>query len=141
MLNMAGMENVWICAKNLQLIRADRVVSLLVPFAVGYDAASPDDPSHDMAIYVEVVGGSGGDCVTRVKLADCADSSAAELLADLACVLGSVGRGDEAGHIGCTFVFADKDAAGRLRWVTASHLPASWPQTRIGVFPLFWTPD
>src|ERR1022692_2273580 len=28
-----GLQNVWVCAQDLQLIRADRIISLLVPIA------------------------------------------------------------------------------------------------------------
>ena len=38
-----GLPNVRVCGQDLQLIRADRIISLPVPFAAGYGAAAPDD--------------------------------------------------------------------------------------------------
>jgi len=97
---VAGLQNTWICALDLRLIRADRIVSLLVPVASGYGPASPGDLSSNAvkAIYAEIDGGTEGDVLTRVKLA-------------------------------CAFVFAEQDPAGHVRWVTAGQLPAAWPQS------------
>ena len=41
MLAVTGLQDVWVCAQDLQLVRADRIVSLLVPIATGYGAAAP----------------------------------------------------------------------------------------------------
>ncbi len=117
----------WICAQDLQLIRADRIISLLVPIATGYGAASPDDQALHTAVCAEIEGGTGGESLTRVKLADCGKTPAAELLAGLAAALGStaaVGPNE-----GCLFVFAEQDQAGSTRWATARQLPAAWPQS------------
>jgi hypothetical protein len=88
LLDVAGLQNVWLCAQDLQLIRADRIVSLMVPIATGYGAASPADQALHKAVCAEIEGGTGGETLTRVKLADCGKSPAAELLAGLASVLG-----------------------------------------------------
>jgi hypothetical protein len=39
---------------DLQLIRADRIISLLVPIAAGYGAASPDDQALHQAVRAEI---------------------------------------------------------------------------------------
>jgi hypothetical protein len=126
LLAVAGLQNVWLCAQDLQLIRADRIVSLLVPIATGgYGAASPADQALHKAVCAEIEGGTGGETLTRVKLADCGKSPAGELLAGLASVLGSAPAAGSDG--GCVFVFAEQDQAGFTRWATASQLPAAWP--------------
>src|SRR5258708_5765805 len=81
---VAGLQNVWVCAQGLQLIRADRIVSLLLPALTGHGAASPGDQHAGKTVCAEVDGGTEGDTVTRVKLADCGKSPAAEVLAGLA---------------------------------------------------------
>jgi hypothetical protein len=126
-LPVMDLRNIWICAKDLQLIRADRVVSLLVPMTSGYRAGSPDDLSLHRAIYAEIDGGTEGDTITRIKLADCGKSPAGELLAGLTRALGSA-RAREAVEDECLFVFAEQDAAGYCRWV-ADKLPDAWPQS------------
>jgi len=124
---MAGLENVWICALDLQLIRADRIISLLVPIAAGYGAASPDDQAPHQAVCAEIEGGTGSERLMRVKLADCGTSPAGQLRAGLAAAVGSaaMATADE----GCVFVFAEQDVAGVTRWATARQLPAAWPQS------------
>ena len=124
---MAGLENVWICALDLQLIRADRIISLLVPIAASYGAASPDDQALHQAVCAEIEGGTGSERLARVKLADCGTSPAGQLLADLAAALGSAAAA--APGEGCVFVFAEQDPAGVTRWATARQLPAAWPQS------------
>ena len=132
---MTGLQNVWLYAQDLQLIRADRIVSLPVPIATGYGAASPADQALQTAVCAEIEGGTGGETLTRVKLADCGKSPAGQLLADLASVLGSAPAADSDG--GCVFVFAEQDQAGSTRWGTASQLPAAWPQSsRAGSVPV-----
>src|ERR1035437_1420574 len=126
---VAGLRNVWICAQDLQLIRSDRLVSLLIPVGSGDGAASPGDLSLHTAIYAEIDGGTQGDTISRVKLAYCGKSLAVELLAGLAHALGAARDAEPVPHDGCVFVFAEKDAAGRSRWITASPLPAAWPPT------------
>jgi hypothetical protein len=126
---MADLRNVWICAQDLQLIRADRVVSLLIPVGPAYGAASPGDPNLHRAIYAEIDGGTEGDTISRVKLADCGKSPGGELLAGLARALGSARDAELTSVDGCLFVFAEQDAAGRLHWITVSQLPAAWPQS------------
>jgi hypothetical protein len=118
-----------VCAQDLQLIRADRIISLLVPIAAGYGAAPPGDQALQQAVCAEIDGGTRGDALTRVKLADCGRSPAGELLAGLAAVLGSVAAACPADGAGCVFVFAEHDPAGFSRWVAASQLPAAWPQS------------
>ena len=103
---MPGLQNVWVCAQDLQLIRADRIISLLAPIAAGYGAASPDDSSLQKAVCAEIEGGTGGDTLTRVKLADSGTSPAGELLAGLASALGSAAAAGPAADTGCVFVFA-----------------------------------
>ena len=71
MLAVAGLQNVWLCAQDLQLVRADRIISLLVPVAMGYGAASPGDHALQGAVCAEIEGEAGGQTATRVKLADC----------------------------------------------------------------------
>jgi hypothetical protein len=115
---------VWLCAADLQLIRADRVVSLLVPVGPGFGAVSPADVEFQGAVYAEVEGGTHGDVSTRVKLAECGKSPAAELLAGLAAELGSAAATE-----GRLFVLAERNAAGQVRWMSASTLPAAWPQS------------
>jgi hypothetical protein len=126
---MADLRNVWICTQDLQLIRADRIVSLLVPVGSGYGAASPGDLNLHRAIYAEVEGGTEGDTISRIKLADCGKSPGGELLAGLAHTLGSARDAERASRGGCVFVFAEQDAAERLQWIIASQLPAAWPQS------------
>ena len=126
---VADLRNIWICAQDLQLIRADRVVSLLVPVGSGYGAASPGDLDLHRAIYAEIDGGTEGDTISRVKLADCGKSAAGELLAGLARALGAAREAEPAPHDGCVFVFAEQDAAGRSQWITVGQLPAVWPQS------------
>jgi hypothetical protein len=46
------------------------------------------------AICAEIGGGTAGDAVSRVKLADCGKSPAGELLAGLALALGSAADAD-----------------------------------------------
>ena len=127
LLIVAGLANVWICALDLQLIRADRIISLLVPIAAGHGAASPDDQAPHQAVCAEIEGGTGSERPTQVKLADCGTSPAGQLLADLAVALGSAAAAtpDE----GCVFVFAEQDPAGVTRWATARQLPTAWPQS------------
>ncbi len=105
----------------------DRIISLLVPIAAGYGAASPDDQALHQAVYAEIEGGTGSERLTRVKLADCCTSPAGQLLAGLAAALGSAAAAtaDE----GCVFVFAEQDPAGVTLWAVARQLPAAWPQS------------
>ncbi len=124
---MAGSPNVWVCGQDLQLIRAGRIISLLVPMATGYGAASPDDHTLHRTVCAEVEGGTGGETLTRVKLADCGKTPAGELLAGLTSTLGSAAAADP--DDGCVFVFAEQDQAGFTRWATDSRLPAAWPQS------------
>jgi hypothetical protein len=58
---MAGLQNVWVCAQDLQLVRADRIISLLVPVATGYGAASPGDHALQRAVCAEIEGGASGE--------------------------------------------------------------------------------
>ena len=110
----------WICALDLQLIRADRIISLLIPIAAGYGAASPDDQALHQAVCAEIEGGAGSERLTRVKLADCGTPPAGQLLADLAAALGSAAA---ATHERCLFVFAQQDPAGVTRWATQGRFP------------------
>jgi hypothetical protein len=123
---------------DLQLIRADRIISLLVPVATGYGAASPDDHTLHRAVSAEIECATGGETLTRVRLADCGKSPAAELLAGLAAALGAAaatGPGE-----GCVYIFAEHDRDGFTRWVTASQFPAAWPQsTATGSAPVALT--
>jgi hypothetical protein len=121
LLDVAGLQNVWLCAQDLQLIRADRIVSLMVPIATGYGAASPADQALHKAVCAEIEGGTGGETLTRVKLADCGKSPAAELLAGLASVLGSAPAPGWDG--GCVFVFAEQDQDGFTRWAPPASSP------------------
>lgn len=120
---VAGPQDVWICAADLQLIRADRVISLLVPAGPGRGAAPPGDRDLHYAVYAEVRSGTHGDTSTRVKLADCGGSQAASLLAGLAVELTAAASAD-----GCSFVFAERNA-GNVHWASARHLPPGWPQS------------
>ena len=117
------------CAEDLQLIRADRIISLLIPIAAGYGAAAPDDQARQKAVCAEIEAGTGGEALTRVKLADCGRSPAGELLAGLASAIGSAPVAGPPAGAGCVFVFAEHDPAGFCRWVTARQLPAAWPQS------------
>lgn len=123
---MAGLQNVWVCAQDLQLIRADRIISLLSPIASGYGAAAPDDQALQKIVCAEIEGGTGADTFMRVKLADCGKSSAGELLGGLASALGSAATSGA----GCAFVFAEHDPAGFVRWAIADELPVAWPQSK-----------
>jgi hypothetical protein len=69
------------------------------------------------AVCAEIEGGTGGESLTRVKLADCGRSPAGQLLAGLAAALGSAAAASAGG--GCVFVFAEHDQAGFTRWATA----------------------
>ena len=100
----------------------------------------PDDSSLQEAVCAEIEGGTGGDALTRVKLADCGKSPAGELLAGLASALGSAAAAGPAADAGCVFVFAEHDPAGFSRWAIASQLPAAWPQsTNAGGAPVALT--
>ncbi len=121
---MTRLQDVWVCAADLQLIRADRIVSLLIPLAVGYGAASPDDPVSRSAVFAEIDGSAKGNTPTRVKVTDCGKSPAGELLAGLAQALGSAATAEGA----CLFVFAEQETTGRARWIVADRLPEEWPQ-------------
>jgi len=79
LLAVACLQNSWICAQDLQLIRADRVVSLLIRVATGYDTASPNDYALHRTVSAEVEGGAGAESLTRVKLTDCGEPPAAAL--------------------------------------------------------------
>jgi len=126
---VAGLESVWICAEDLQLVRADRIVSLLAAIAARLGVASPADMNTAGGVYAEVGVGTAADAISRVKLAECGRSAAGELLAGLAQALSSAAA-QAAAHEGCAFVFAEQDTAGRLRWVVATQLPAVWPLSR-----------
>jgi hypothetical protein len=78
-------------------------------------------------VWAEIEGGTGGETLTRVKLADRGTSPTAELLAGLASALGAAAAAgsDE----GCVFVFTEQDQAGCTWWATAIQLPAAWPQS------------
>ena len=89
----------------------------------------PGDQALQKAVCAEIEGGTGGDALTRVKLADCGRSPAGELLAGLAAVLGAAATAGPADGAGCVFVFAEHDPAGFARWAAASQLPAAWPQS------------
>ena len=119
---MAGLQNVWVCAQDLQLVRADRIISLLLPALTGHGAASPGDQHSGKTICAEIAGGTEGDTLTRVKLADCGKSPAAELLEDLASALCFAARGatEERGPV---FVFVERDAAGFSRWARPVDCP------------------
>ena len=99
-----------------------------MPITTGYGAASPDDQALHRTVCAEIEGGAGGEGPTRVKLADCGKTAAAELLAGLAAALGSAAAADPDGR--CVFVFAEQDRAGFTRWATARQLPAAWPQSK-----------
>ncbi len=123
---MTALQDVWVCGQDLQLVRADRIVSLLVPLATGYGAASPDDPVSGGAVFAEVnSSASGGSALARVKLAACGSSPAGELLAGLAHALGSASSSDGPTR----FVFADQDPTGRAQWIVTDRLPRAWPQS------------
>jgi hypothetical protein len=86
------------------------------------------DPVSHSAVCAEITGGSDGSTLTRVKIADCGNSPAAELLAGLAHSMASAaGEARPAGGP-CLFIYADRDPSGRTRWVTADQLPGQWPQ-------------
>jgi hypothetical protein len=59
------------CARRM--IRADRIISLLVPISAGYGGRPRMIKALQTAVCAEIEGGSGGDALTWVKLADCAD--------------------------------------------------------------------
>jgi len=65
LLAVAGLQDVRVCAQDLELIRADRIISLLVPIATGYGAASPGDHALQSAVCAEIEGGAGGEALTR----------------------------------------------------------------------------
>jgi hypothetical protein len=118
-----GSQNVWVCAQDLQLIRADRIISLLVPIAAGYGAASPHDLALQKAVCAEIGGGAGGDALIRVKLADCGKSPAWELLAGLASALGTAAAVGAGAGAGCAFVFAEHDRPGSLGGPSTASCP------------------
>jgi hypothetical protein len=103
----------------------------MVPYAAGYSAASADDPPSRGAVFAEVSGGTEGDTLTRMKLSDCGNSPPAELLGALASSLAAAsGPSPEEDQAGCVFLFAQRDAAGRVKWAAASHLPEAWSGER-----------
>ncbi len=123
---MTGLRDIWICAEDLQLIRADRIVSLLVPFAPGRGAASPGDRPSGGAVFAEVAGGIRGDSLTSVKLSDCGKSPPGELLGALARALAAAAASEPSAPGACLFVFAERDPAGQMHWISASDLPEAW---------------
>jgi hypothetical protein len=116
------LTDVWICGSDLLLIRADRIVSLVIPVSAVAAAASPDDTDFHRFVYAEVVGGTYGDATTRVKLTDCGKTPAAELLTGLAATLSSAATTADQ----CAFIFAEDDGDGGRRWVTAAQTPPGW---------------
>ena len=65
MLAALGLHNVWLCALDLQLTRADRIISLLVLVATGYGAASPGDGPCTRRCAQRSRSEPGGESLTR----------------------------------------------------------------------------
>jgi hypothetical protein len=124
-----GLQNVWVCAQDLQMIRADQIITLLVPLATGYGAASPDDRVSRSALCAEFAAATEGSTLTRVKIADCGVSPPQELLAGLAHALASAASDQTRTQARGLFIYADHDPSGRTRWITADDLPSQWPQS------------
>jgi len=119
---VTGLTNVWICGADLLLIRADRVVSLVVPVSAVAAAASPDDTDFHRSVYAEVVGGTHGDATTRVKLTDCGTTPAAELLTGLAATLSSAASSADR----YALIAAEDAGDGGRRWVATAQAPPGW---------------
>lgn len=92
LLAVAGLQNVWVCAQDLALIRADRIISLVVPVATGYGAAPLGDHALHRAVWAQIEASVDGAAPTQVKLADCGTPPAGELLAGLVLALGAASR-------------------------------------------------
>src|SRR5258708_16327798 len=92
-----------------------RIVSLILPAVAGHGAAPPGDQHAGKIVCADIHGGTDGDTLTRVKLADCGKSPAAEVLAGLATILSTAANSADAGT-GPVFIFAEQDADGYMRW-------------------------
>lgn len=119
---VTGLTNVWICGADLLLIRADRIVSLMVPVSPVAAAASPDDTDFHRCVYAEVIGGTHGDATTRVKLTDCGTTPAAELLTGLAATLSSAATSTDP----YAFIAAEDAGDGGRRWAATAQAPPRW---------------
>jgi hypothetical protein len=118
---MADLRHVWVRATDLQLVRADRIVSLIAVGPHGR-AERPGEryKRGSLRICAEVEGGTEGDSITRVDLADTDAGQAAAVIEDLAAILATAaGAGD-----GCLFVFPERDVRGAIRWLASPKLPA-----------------
>lgn len=124
---MARLHDVWLCAQDLQLIRADRVISLLITLGPGYGAEPPGDESSAVGLYAEIVGGLHGDIATGIKLADCDKRGGQALLGQLAQVISMAAQSDGTSGEHCVFVFAERDSQNHMRWTAATQLPSNWP--------------
>jgi hypothetical protein len=118
---MADLRHVWVRAADLRLVRADRIVSLI---AVG-PHGRVERPGERYArgslhICAEVEGGTEGDSITRVDLADVDAGQAAAVIEDVAGILATAAGADD----GCQFVFAERDVRRAIRWLASRKLPA-----------------
>jgi hypothetical protein len=83
---MNGLANVWVCAENLEVFRADRIISLYVPDASDWEVGADHD---QVTVMAKVTGGRGDDSGQDVTLLRCPKSLGAFFIAELALTLGT----------------------------------------------------
>jgi hypothetical protein len=122
---MAGLQHVWVRAKDLQLARADRIIALTVVGVHGRpESADFSYAGSEVGICAEIEGGTEGDSTTRIQLADAAPTEAAEQIGQLAAAITAAAAVSEAHPTECMFVYREGGAA---RWTSGPELPA-WPK-------------
>ncbi len=107
---MAEPQNIWVYTSNNELIRSDRIVSLL------YD----DQGVTTGGVRARVLGGFRQDTMHTVSLLECAEEGGLEAVAGLAVALG-----EAAARSGpAVFVYAVDAAGGAPQWQVSSDSPS-----------------
>jgi hypothetical protein len=83
---MNGLANVWVCAENLKVFRADRIVSLYVPDAADWEVGADH---AEVAVMAKVTGDRGDDSAQDITLLKCPKSLGPFFIAELALALGT----------------------------------------------------
>jgi hypothetical protein len=121
---MADLRHVWVCAKDLQLVRADRIITLVVAgYHGGAESADGIGRTGARGIYAEIEGGTDGDFAQKVRLADADAATAGEMLAQLAGVISAAAAHDAA----ITFVYPERGRDAAVQWTSGPELPPRWP--------------
>jgi hypothetical protein len=121
---MADLRHVWVCAKDLQLVRADRIISISWPATT----AAPRAPTGSAGqapggVYAEIEGGTDGDFAQKVKLAGAGATTAGEMLGQLASVITTAAA--QAPVI--AFVYPERERGRGVQWTSGPELPDDWP--------------